>query len=205
MDFFSSSDSEDDEEDDDVDEDELSDESDSESLSDFEEPSDEDDELLLESESESDDELESLSESDDEDDDDEPSPSDFFFFFFFSNIVLVLATSSSLVLSSSSFIRLIISLVRDGRYVYLRFPVHWYVQWPFSRHRWHRTFSALGSLVSAETTPPAAHSLPFSLFHSPPADSQGLFPKEKFSLAHKVYCVFPFVDTTVFLQQYKSS
>ena len=41
---------------------------------------------------------------------------------------------------------LLISLVRDSFVTYFLLPVHVYVQWPFCRHFWHRTFSALGSL-----------------------------------------------------------
>lgn len=41
---------------------------------------------------------------------------------------------------------LLISLVRDSFVTYFLLPVQAYVQWPFCKHFWHRTFSALGSL-----------------------------------------------------------
>ena len=64
------------------------------------------------------------------------------------NILWKFFTYSNCIFSCSccSFIRLFISLVLDSRSTYFRLPVHSYVQCPISRHCWHRTFSADGSL-----------------------------------------------------------
>lgn len=63
------------------------------------------------------------------------------FFFFTATIVFKYANCFP---SSSSFSRLLSNDVRESRCTYFLFPVHSYVQWPISKHFWHRTASADG-------------------------------------------------------------
>lgn len=46
----------------------------------------------------------------------------------------------------SSLNRLFSIDVRESRWTYFLLPLHSYVQWPYSRHFWHRTLSADGFL-----------------------------------------------------------